>query len=218
MDWDLVQAAFRDELEKIGEVSLVGLSPQLLLAQRTAPTFETPGLAKAMGILDRYEQQQVKLAAPQVPFNPNLPQINRVTGAKRKKKGEKVTAVEQGKSLAGHTLGGMGIGRLVGEMAHGPKVPVGEAAKQALHGKRWWGAVAGGAIGAGEFARKRVAEHMAKKKEKSAGALTTPGMQLRASRQVGSKITSRPLRSGPTLGALTRGDHVARSKKFGIFH
>jgi hypothetical protein len=215
VDWDLVQAAFRDELEKIGEVSLAGLSPQILLAQKMAPTFETPGLAKAMGILDRYEQQRVKLAAPQVPFNPNLPQINRVTGARKRKK-EETGAVEQGKSLAGHTLGGMGIGRLVGEMSHGPKVPLKEAAKQALHGKRWWGAVAGGSIGAGEFARKRIAEHLSKKKEKKAGALSTPGMQLRAARQVGTKITSRPLRSGPTLGKLTRGDHVAGTKKFGV--
>lgn len=222
MDWARIEAGFYDELAKIAEVSLSGLSPQALLGQKPTQPFSTPGLAKANSILDRYEQlqqpQAVKMAAPRVPFNPSLPEFNRVTGAKKKGKKEERTTVEQGKSLAGHTLGGMGIGRLVGEMAHGSRVPLNDKARQALHGKRWWGAVAGGGLGALEFARKRTAEHLARRREghsKTAATMPTPGLRLMASRKVGTKITSRPLRSGPTLGAVTRRDHVGGIKNFG---
>lgn len=42
-----------DELQKIGAVSLSGLSPEAVLTQQPAPPMETPGSKKAMEILDR---------------------------------------------------------------------------------------------------------------------------------------------------------------------
>jgi hypothetical protein len=216
VDWATVEASFRDELAKIAEVSLAGLSPKTLLAQKPAPPFETPGLTRAMSILDRYEQQ-TKTAAPRIPFTGDLPQVNRVVGRKKRKtEGEGV--VEQGKSLGGHLIGGMGIGRLAGEFAHGPHPRMSPAR---IHSNKWWATAAGGGIGAAEFARKRLAEHFrarmeAKGQKKTAAMMPTPGLRLMASQKVGKKVTNRALRSGPTLGSVTRKSHVAGTKQFGV--
>lgn len=55
MRWDADQvfAAFRAELEKIGEINLSGLSPSVVLAQKTPEPFGTEGLKRAQEILDR---------------------------------------------------------------------------------------------------------------------------------------------------------------------
>lgn len=215
MLWDVVHAAFADELMKIGQISLAGLSPQTVLERsQPAPPMETAGLSKALAILDRYEAATAmpKVAAPRIPFNPNLPEINTLTGAKKKrrKKGEEPAVLERSKSLAGHTLGGMGIGRLAGEISHGPTAPATAAAKQALHGKRWYGAVIGGGVGAAEFARKRIAESVRRKRELQKAAAVSgiagfsPAQKLKAERQTGAlgKTMGRFGASGPS--ALTR--------------
>lgn len=61
MYWDVVHKGFLDELQKIGAVSLSGLSPEAVLTQQPAPPMETPGSKKAMEILDR--AQAMKLAS-----------------------------------------------------------------------------------------------------------------------------------------------------------
>lgn len=215
MRWDIVRAGMLDELSKIAEIDISGLSPQNALeAGRPAPPMETEGYTKALRIIDRAKmmgtQSMPKTAAPRVPFNPNLPQINRLTGAKKKGK-EQQTTVERGKSLAGHTLGGMGVGRLVGEMAHGPHAPVSAAAKQALHGKRWYGAVAGGAAGAGEFVRKRIMEARARAKEKTSmvGGISSPAVALQASRKVARRPTLART-AGPSIKSQIGGSLIGR--------
>jgi len=203
--------SFIDELEKLGEIDLAGLSHESVMRASTqAPTFETTGLSKAMRVLDRYASMP-KTAAPRVPFNPDLPQFNRVTGAKRKKK-DKADAVERGKSLGGHVIGGAGAGRFIGEFAHGPKAPISQAAKAALHGKKYWGTVAGAGVGLTEFARKRLVEHLNRKKEESkekkamvsAGPAFSPAKAKQYASATGT--LSKPLGrfgvAGP--GALTR--------------
>src|SRR5512142_485818 len=102
---DLVRAAL-EELTKLGEIDLTGLSHETVMRHaQGAPPMETPGLTTALKVLDRYQAQQMpKIAAPVVPFNPDLPHINRVTGAKKRKKTDAST-VERTKSLGGHVIG-----------------------------------------------------------------------------------------------------------------
>lgn len=218
MRWDVVQAAFEDELTKIGAISLTGLSPQTVLERgQPAQPMETPGLSRALAILDRYEAATAipKVAAPSVPFNPSLPEINTLTGSKKTKKRKRRKSlqtqeekvIERGKSLAGHTLGGMGVGRLLGEFAHGPS-PVASASK--MHANKWWATAAGGGLGALEFARKRVRESIKRKKalQKAAAVGGTPGFspaqKLKAERQVAApaKTIGRFGAAGPS--ALSR--------------
>lgn len=208
MDWARVKVAMRDELEKIGEISLSGLSPRTVVERgQPAPPMPNAGLDKAMRMLDQLDAAQAmpKVASPHIPFNPDLPQVNRVTGGKKRKK-EKPSAVERGKSLGGHIIGGAGAGRFVGEFLHGSKAPVSAAARQAMHGKKYWGTIAGAGVGAAEFARKRIRERIAARKaakEKKAAAFVSPALQLKNSRQVGAAINRTTL-AGPSPRAVTR--------------
>jgi len=47
-----LKKGFFDELRKIAEVSLSGLSPETILSQKQPEPMETPGSQKAMAILD----------------------------------------------------------------------------------------------------------------------------------------------------------------------
>lgn len=47
-----------DELMKISEISLNGLSPETILSQKPPPPMETPGVTKALEILDRAEAKK----------------------------------------------------------------------------------------------------------------------------------------------------------------
>lgn len=53
MYWDALRKGLFDELQKIGAVSLSGLSPDAVLSQQPAPPMETLGSKKAIEILDR---------------------------------------------------------------------------------------------------------------------------------------------------------------------
>lgn len=225
MRWDVVETAFLDELTKLGEINLLGLSPETALGMQPAPPMNTPGLDKAMAVLDRVKPL-TKTAAPRVPYSYDLPSINTVTGAKKmtKKERKKQELVNQVKSFGGHTAGGMGIGRMAGYVAQGPRAAFNDVAKQSAHGKMWWGTVAGGAIGAGEFARKKLMAHLkarkkAKAKEKTAAGVlgaparvATPGISKRVSSSVGHMKGG--TRTGPTLGSLVGGSRIGGSRRF----
>jgi hypothetical protein len=194
-----VHTAFLDELQKISEVSLAGLSHESVQRMATpAQPMETAGLSKALAVLARYEGMP-KIAFVNRVSNPDLPQMRRTTGV-RKKSADK-GAVEQGKNLAGYTAGGMGIGRIGGYVAQGPHAAISEAAKRSAHGKMWWGTVAGGALGAAEYARKRI---KAKQQEKVAALVPTvqsPAKQLHYGQQTG-KTQAHGLKSGPSIHRL----------------
>jgi hypothetical protein len=203
--WDAVQAGMRDELEKIAEIDLSGLSPRTVIERgQPAPLMQTSGLDKAFRVLDRYDAEQaVKTAAPFIPFNPDLPQVNRVAG-KRKKKSADPSVAERTKSFAGHVVGGAGVGRMAG-WATARHLPTTEAAKKLHHSRQWHGMAIGAGIGMTEFARKRIAERMAAKKdsEKNAAAFTSPGTQLKNSRQVGAQPNKTTL-STPGPNAISK--------------
>lgn len=58
MLWNAVREGLLDELQKIGAVSLNGLSPETLLTQKQPEPMETPGSRKAMEILDLAEMKK----------------------------------------------------------------------------------------------------------------------------------------------------------------
>jgi hypothetical protein len=53
MRWDIVQTSFEDELEKISEISLMGLQPSTVLGAKHSEPLETMGTKKAKEALTR---------------------------------------------------------------------------------------------------------------------------------------------------------------------
>jgi hypothetical protein len=91
MDWTTLRAAFRDETEKIAEISLAGVSPQAAEGLHRPP-METQGLDKARRILAKAEM--LKTASEK---KRSLPLPSR--------------------ALAAHVIAGGTIGRMLAEMS-----------------------------------------------------------------------------------------------------
>ena len=197
---DIVHAAFLDELEKLSEVSLAGISHEAVQRMASpAPPMETAGLSKALNVMNRYDQMR-KVAFLDRVNNPDLPHMQRVTGVKKRKKNQSQDVAQQTGSAAAHTLGGMGAGRMLADFSHGPTyVP-----SEFMHGRRWKGMAAGGTIGALTYAAKRLSKHRAAKKLEKKAALVgagTPKQLLRFGRQTGL-TQGHGLKSGPSIGRL----------------
>lgn len=194
MRWDRVRFGFYDELEKIAEVNLSGLSPDTVLKNSAPlPPMETAGFSKARDILGRAEQAKTASVIPGSAVG--MPQMQRFKDEERKDP----SAMGQAKSLAGHTLAGAGAGRLVGWASHGPKLGVTEAAKQSLHGRQWYGTAIGAGIGAGTYGLRKLREkQMEKRQEMVKVSFGSPAMALQASRKTArmAKGAKTPLRSG----------------------
>lgn len=171
--------AMRDELSKIAEVSLHGLSPQTVLAQKPAPPMETPGMQKALAVIDRMQMNKTaarkrQSAAPTLSNAPYLPQGQASEGSK----------LDRAKSLGAHTLGGMGAGRLISDFTpHG-----------APQSRKFTAMAIGGAVGVADYLHKR---HQQKKQVAKTAAVASPGLHLMASQKVG-KLTQ-TLKKGPSL-------------------
>ena len=187
-----------DELQKISEVSLAGISHENVQRMASpAPPMETPGLTKALAILDR-AQGLPKLAFFDQVDNPSLPQMRRAAGVKKRKDKPTDGAVQQTGSAAAHTLGGMGAGRMVADFAHGP----GAVASHSLRRGQWQGMALGSALGATTYLGKRLAKR--KQEEKTAALVPTvqsPAKQLHYGQQTG-KTLGHGLKAGPSLHRL----------------
>jgi len=196
---DRVHTAFLDELQKISEVSLAGLSHESVqrLATPAAP-METAGLSKALAVLARYEGMP-KLAFLDRVSNPNLPGMQRMTGVKKKGKKSSDGAAQQTGSAAAHTLGGMGAGRMVADFAQGPKA----IASGVLRKHQWHGMAAGAALGASVYAGKRLAKRQSEREKQAALVPTvqSPAKQLHYGQQTG-KTQAHGLKSGPSIHRL----------------
>jgi hypothetical protein len=195
VNWDRVHESFLDELEKISEISLAGLSPQAVSAVQPAPPMETSGLSKALAILDRANSMPVKLAARRTSNfdHPGAPTISRSS------KSEPTGGYDSAKSGVLHGLAGLTGGGAVGDF-------VGQARGKNFNVARKYrfkGSLVGMGVAGAEFARKQFkARQEAKQKVAFAGA-GTPGQLLNAARHVGTTVTRRPKASGPTLRSLT---------------
>jgi hypothetical protein len=178
MTWDITKAAFADELEKIAEVNLSGVSPERVSTMfEGAPPMETTGYNQAKSVLQK--MQQVKTAAP----IPRLPQLKRLTrpGMGNKEDGPPPDAIDKAKHLGGHMLAGAGAGRFVAEFTPKSVDPK----------KKFIGTALGAGLGAVEYARKAHRQKQWENREKTAAF--SPAMALKASSQVGAKMGARPV-------------------------
>jgi hypothetical protein len=193
MDWEGLRTGFFDELSKIAEISLHGLSPETVLEKsQPPPPMETPGLTKAQAILDRV--QTIKTAAPIRGSSIGLPQYRSLGNS-----GEvPQTGFDKAKRMGVHAVGGVGIGKLMTEfgnhihnVATKAPTPLKPSSKTSLIGMG-----AGGLLGLANYAR---TAHREKKMAKMSGAFLSPAEQLKSTRQVGAM--RQDINQGPSMKA-----------------
>lgn len=199
---------FRDELEKISGINLMGLSPERALGT-PAPPMETVGLQQATAILGKVGQMKTAAArrprAAQEMTSVEAPGVAQATSSNG-------GLGNQGRNLAWSTLGGASAGRIAVDMAH-PSVPadktvkgVVHAGKDILHNRRWKGLVGGAAAGAGIYAGRKIMQRaQAKKKQAAVSAVQSPKMALKASQQVAKPKVTGPSAKTPTVSKQTSG-------------
>lgn len=191
MDWKNIQAGLFDELGKIAEISLNGLSPQTIMERsQPPPPMETPGLSKAQAILDR--AQTIKTAARVKGHTIGVPQYG-VLG--RAPEGPPPTAFDKAKKIGVNAVGGMGVGKLLTDYATHVKnvkggIPLKPSPRASLAGM-----TAGGVLGLANYARNA---HREKQFAKTS-SFTSPAEQLKASRQVGT--IKQDIHQGPSIKA-----------------
>lgn len=168
-----VMVSFWDELEKISTVSLSGLSPETVLNSPQPEPMVTTGLDKARSILQKAEQ--IKTAGKKRHATPLMDGVKlpTVSGEEPKK-----NIWDNTKSVAGHGLAGAAAGKTLAELA----------SKNVTNLGKWRGAVAGSAVGLGDYAYQKLRQKKAKEKKAS---LASPGMALKASQQVGKATRAR---------------------------
>ena len=209
MLWEAARAGMLDELQKMGEVSLAGFSPQSILARgQPAPPMETAALSKAFEILNRYEQMPKEAHVV-----PELSGFERLS-KKSKKTGKGERELNQTKSFGAHTIGGMGAGKILGDFALGPRA----ASSVKVRKVGWRGAAIGGGLGLAEYGRKSVRDRIRAKQEAAAHpkamkkhaalirGVSSPSWALRAGRSTKSFVP----RKGPSLTTVASGSSIGR--------
>lgn len=101
MNLYLTEAALRDELQKIAEVRLDGLSPETVMSLRAPEPMATPGLQRAREILSRAELSKTA--------NMTAPDIEQASAQDRK--------INTFRDAGKRTLTGAGVGRLLSEVS-----------------------------------------------------------------------------------------------------
>lgn len=197
--WKHLRHGFLDELEKIAEVSLRGLSPETVLqGSEPPPPMETPGFQKARDILSRAELNKTAARKNLPGYAVGVPQLKTL----REEESKDPSIAGKATSALGHTLAGAGAGRLIGFAAHGPTAPITEAAKKSLHSKQWYGTAIGAGVGLGSYGLRKLRQHQAakgmEKRTEMVKLSTTPGTALKASQQVAKPVMSR-IKAGPSL-------------------
>jgi hypothetical protein len=199
---------FRDELEKISGINLMGLSPDKAIGN-PAPPMETTGLQQATAILGMVNRD--KTAAV------NRPRAAREMASVETPGVSQATSSQgglgnQGRNLAWSTLGGASAGRIGVDMAH-PHTPKdvmkgGKAVlgKDILHHRRWKGLVGGAAVGAGIYAGRKMLQHNKQKQKTSAvAAIQSPKMALKAAQQTAKPKVTGPSAKTPSISTQTSG-------------
>lgn len=194
MNWEHAHAGLLDELSKIADVSLDGLSPETILERgNPPPPMETPGYDKAKAILDRVQMSKSAGRRKASDFGTGMPEFNRLSRPMQ----PGMTGTDKALSAGGHVVGGMGIGKLMAEYSHGlkgakPSPRMGAAAM-----------TAGGAIGGARFLQKRLQERRMAKT-----AAFSPALQLKAAKQVGGFKNS--IHEGKNITSQIRGSLIGR--------
>lgn len=226
MKWDSTRLGLLDELAKIAAFNTNGLSPETVMSKsQPPPPMETPGFDKARDILGR--ASQTKTAAKKRP--PQDVQNRRAVAFQQPGIGKMMTAgdssaPEQAKSVAGYGLAGLGTGSAVHKAYTAAAPGVHDAMRNPLHdaGSRFAAEaknnrlgrnlmLGGTALGAGYGAyRAHKKARMAKQGTMTKlSTLTTPALQLKASKQVGkAKVT--PSSAGPNTTTQIRGQLIGK--------
>jgi hypothetical protein len=187
MNWLHLKDAFNDELTKIAEVSLRGLSPESVMdGSEPLPASESAGFQKARSILE-LAASQTKTAARVNPQHPGLGKLM---------KAEDNSTSESAKSVAGYGLAGLGSGTAIHRVhASMPKVFESTNSPHLSAGKRFAAnarvngignklMIGGAAAGLGYGALRAHKRNKAKQMEKKSG-IPSPGIALRSTQQVG---------------------------------
>lgn len=169
MDWQHLKDAFDDELIKIAEVSLRGLSPESVLqGSEPLPPSDSPGFQKARSILELAASQGQPLEKVSYRYYQQFQ-------GKKKEPELQPDAIDKVKSFGLHVLSGGGAGRFAAEFR-----PKGATPKQ-----RFIGTAVGAGLGAAEYGRKRLRIHKAKTQMEKKSGIPSPGIALRSTQQVG---------------------------------
>lgn len=116
MHWKALQEGFRDELTKIGEMNLSGLSSETLLSYPQPEPMPSAAYDKAQAILARLPS--IKTEGVEKTSGPRpdvLPQLKRLL--RRREDDPPPTALDKTLSYGGHILGGTGAAKFVGDAA-----------------------------------------------------------------------------------------------------
>ena len=221
MNWEAIRLGLVDELTKISEFNLKGLSPERVMeSSQPPPPMETVGFDKARNILGR--ASQVKTAARRQSERvqsalPTQPGIGKLVH-----QGD-TSAPEQAKSIAGYGLAGLGTGGALHKAyssmpgaysaMNNPAISATKrfaagAANTAIgRNLMLGGAAAGGLYGGYRALKKRQMSKQGTMTKLS--TLTSPGMALKASKQVG-KIKVAPSAKGPSTTTQIRGQLIGK--------
>jgi hypothetical protein len=170
MDWTAFKRGFDDELQKISEVNLTGLSAETLLSYPKPEPMPSAAYEKAQAILAKVQPLGTEKTSAIRPDRME-PGYDAVLSDKKKQTKSEV------KSVGAHVLGGAGAGKFLhdwvdtGRMAFTkPKINVPylrpQGPKPASPRAKFLAITSGALIGAGEYGRKRLKKHQADKKKK----------------------------------------------------
>jgi hypothetical protein len=200
--WDALKAGFRDELSKIGEVNLAGLSAETLFNYPAPAPMPSAAYEKAQAILQKAQRFQ-SLSAPQeeakeaAARNPDsMPGMERLLRrhwkAHAKDDGPPPDKIDKVKSFAGHSIAGAGTAKFVHDwvdaLHHGVKNTHDHHANPRTKAVA---ITAGGLLGTAEYFRK---QHRKKKWER--GKLKSSAAPFRSMMKI-------PLAKTPTIKSLS---------------
>jgi hypothetical protein len=218
MLWEHVKAGLFDELAKISAVDLRGLAPETLMAQQPPQPMMTEGYNKAKAILDRAQMMKISAVSRSsrqvqraLPGQPGL--------GKMINQGDNSTS-ERAKSVVGYGLAGASTGGLlhkgysmlphVHESLRKPGMT--DAAKYMAEHKvnnLGFGLMAGGAALGTGYGAYRAHKKAQQARMTKTSNLSTPGMQLKGTQQVG-KPSMAPHVSGPSATSQIGGSLIGR--------
>lgn len=118
MNWKALRAGFEDELVKIAETSLAGLSSDTLLNYPQPKSVPTEAFAKAQAILHKADQfRAIGFEKISNSIRPDeMPQFKKIF-RKRRETDPPQTKLDKALSWGGHALAGAGTAKFVGGFA-----------------------------------------------------------------------------------------------------
>lgn len=212
MNWSATRQGFLDELEKIAEFNLSGLSPENVMKGSTPPPpMETVGFTKARDILGKAQMAKTSSTRHVKRMLPTQPGIGKLTHQGDESKAEKA------KSVGGYGAAGAGLGKLTSEVvlkspmarrwaeASSKNLSKADLAKRVgkMSDLGWGGMVTGGLGGLAYGAHRLHTKAKQRKEAEMTKVSMTPGTALKSSSQVARPMKN--IKSGLSLKTQTSG-------------